>query len=105
MELFKTRGIPSGTLIICLGLVFSLIRIVILGLVVLIILYRLNVTITPFLASMGIGGLVIPLGAPGYPLQFLCGPQYRWHKAYFNRDPLPHQDARIQRKTRVPKSA
>ena len=55
------------------GALKSLIRIVILGLVVLIILDRLNVTITPFLASMGIGGLVIALALQDTLANFFAG--------------------------------
>jgi len=55
------------------GALKSLIRIVILGLVVLIILDRLNITITPFLASMGIGGLVIALALQDTLANFFAG--------------------------------
>jgi small-conductance mechanosensitive channel len=55
------------------GALKSLIRIVILGLVVLIILHRLNITITPFLASMGIGGLVIGLALQDTLSNFFAG--------------------------------
>jgi MscS family membrane protein len=43
------------------GVVKTLYRAIILGFVFLIILARLNITITPFLASLGIGGLVVAL--------------------------------------------
>jgi small-conductance mechanosensitive channel len=55
------------------GALKSLIRIVILGLVILIILDRLNITITPFLASMGIGGLVIALALQDTLANFFAG--------------------------------
>jgi len=55
------------------GALKSLIRIAILGLVVLIILDRLNITITPFLASMGIGGLVIALALQDTLSNFFAG--------------------------------
>ena len=55
------------------GALKSLIRIVILGLVVLVILDRLNITITPFLASMGIGGLVIALALQDTLANFFAG--------------------------------
>ena len=55
------------------GALKSLIRIVILGLVVLIILDRLDITITPFLASMGIGGLVIALALQDTLSNFFAG--------------------------------
>jgi small-conductance mechanosensitive channel len=55
------------------GALKSLVRIVILGLVVLIILDRLNITITPFLASMGIGGLVIALALQDTLANFFAG--------------------------------
>jgi len=55
------------------GALKSLIRIVIVGLVVLIILDRLNITITPFLASMGIGGLVIALALQDTLSNFFAG--------------------------------
>ncbi len=55
------------------GALKSLIRIVILGLVVLILLDRLNITITPFLASMGIGGLVIALALQDTLANFFAG--------------------------------
>ena len=55
------------------GALKSLIRIVILGLVVLIILERLDITITPFLASMGIGGLVIALALQDTLSNFFAG--------------------------------
>ncbi len=55
------------------GALKSLIRVVILGLVVLIILDRLNITITPFLASMGIGGLVIALALQDTLANFFAG--------------------------------
>ena len=55
------------------GALKSLIRVVILGLIVLIILDRLNITITPFLASMGIGGLVIALALQDTLANFFAG--------------------------------
>ena len=55
------------------GALKSLIRIVILGLAALIILDRLNITITPFLASMGIGGLVIALALQDTLANFFAG--------------------------------
>ena len=55
------------------GVIKTLYRIIILGFVSLIILDRLNITITPFLASLGIGGLVVALALQDTLANFFSG--------------------------------
>jgi small-conductance mechanosensitive channel len=55
------------------GVIKTLYRIIILGFVFLIILDRLNITITPFLASLGIGGLVVALALQDTLANFFSG--------------------------------
>jgi len=55
------------------GVMKTLYRIVILGFVFLIILDRLKITITPFLASLGIGGLVVALALQDTLANFFSG--------------------------------
>ncbi len=55
------------------GAIKALYRIIILGFVFLIILDRLNITITPFLASLGIGGLVVALALQDTLNNFFSG--------------------------------
>jgi small-conductance mechanosensitive channel len=55
------------------GVVKTLCRAIILGFVFLIILARLNITITPFLASLGIGGLVVALALQDTLANFFSG--------------------------------
>ena len=55
------------------GVVKTLYRTIILGFVFLIILDRLKITITPFLASLGIGGLVVALALQDTLANFFSG--------------------------------
>jgi small-conductance mechanosensitive channel len=55
------------------GVVKTLYRAIILGFVFLIILDRLKITITPFLASLGIGGLVVALALQDTLANFFSG--------------------------------
>lgn len=55
------------------GVIKTLYRIIILGFVFLIILDRLKITITPFLASLGIGGLVVALALQDTLANFFSG--------------------------------
>ena len=55
------------------GVVKTLYRAIILGFVFLIILDRLKITITPFLASLGIGGLVVALALQDTLTNFFSG--------------------------------
>jgi small-conductance mechanosensitive channel len=55
------------------GVMKTLYRIIILGFVFLIILDRLHITITPFLASLGIGGLVVALALQDTLANFFSG--------------------------------
>lgn len=55
------------------GVVKTLYRAVVLGFVFLIILDRLKITITPFLASLGIGGLVVALALQDTLANFFSG--------------------------------
>ena len=55
------------------GVIKTLYRTLILGFVFLIVLDRLNITITPFLASLGIGGLVVALALQDTLSNFFSG--------------------------------
>ncbi|MEW6375839.1 MAG: mechanosensitive ion channel family protein [Thermodesulfobacteriota bacterium] len=55
------------------GVMKTLYRIIVLGFVFLIILDRLKITITPFLASLGIGGLVVALALQDTLANFFSG--------------------------------
>jgi len=55
------------------GVMKTLYRVIILGFVFLIILDRLKITITPFLASLGIGGLVVALALQDTLANFFSG--------------------------------
>jgi small-conductance mechanosensitive channel len=55
------------------GVIKTLYRAIILGFVVLIVLDRLKITITPFLASLGIGGLVVALALQDTLSNFFSG--------------------------------
>ena len=55
------------------GVIKTLYRVIILGFVLLIILDQLKITITPFLASLGVGGLVVALALQDTLSNFFAG--------------------------------
>ena len=59
----------------------NIIRIVVYGVGTLIILNKLGISIAPILATLGVGGLAVALGAQGHPFELLRRISYRRDKA------------------------
>jgi len=73
MEVLRRYSKRAEMMASSAGVIKALYRIIILGFVFLIILDRLEITITPFLASLGIGGLVIALALQDTLANFFSG--------------------------------
>ncbi len=61
IEVVKRYSKKLGAIATSAGILKTFCRLVVIGFIALIILDRLDITITPFLASLGIGGLVVAL--------------------------------------------
>jgi small-conductance mechanosensitive channel len=73
MEVLRRYSKKVDILASSAGVMKTLYRVIILGFIFLIILDRLKITITPFLASLGIGGLVVALALRDTLANFFLG--------------------------------